>query len=98
MNGHGPFLRCLPQSEKQQLQRRLFVGKSATGFDDLAERAVQRLHAVGRVNRSPEGAPRFVDPERYAGASSSIPRRVQPREAGGVGLVARQMANGASEV
>jgi len=39
MNRHGPLLGRLPQREKQQLQRRLFVGESAADFDDLAQNA-----------------------------------------------------------
>jgi hypothetical protein len=37
MDRHGPLLRGLPKREKQQLQRRVFVGESTPGFDDLAQ-------------------------------------------------------------
>jgi len=51
MNRHRPLLGRLPQLEKQQLQRGFFVGESAASFDDLAQRPIQRFHAVGGVDR-----------------------------------------------
>jgi len=50
MDRHRPPLRSLAQRQKQQLQRRFFVRKSATGFDDFAQRPVQRFHTVGGVD------------------------------------------------
>jgi hypothetical protein len=41
MDGHGPFLRRLPQREKQQLQCRLFLGKAAAALARLGS-AVSR--------------------------------------------------------
>jgi hypothetical protein len=66
MNGHGLLFRCRPQSEKRQLQRRVFIGKPAAGFDDLAQRAIQRLDAVGSVDR-PANVGRVVEKRRDPG-------------------------------
>jgi hypothetical protein len=50
MDGHGPLLGREPERQKQQLQRRFFVGESTARLDDLAQRPVQRFDAVGRVD------------------------------------------------
>ena len=49
--------RCSPPAhagildrEIEQLQRRIVVGEAASGFDDLAQRSVQRLDRVGGVD------------------------------------------------
>ena len=49
MHRHGPLFGRLPDRQKQQFQR--CVGKSSPRFDDLAQRAMQCLHAVGGIDR-----------------------------------------------
>ena len=48
MNRHGPLLGRLPQRQKQQLHRCLFVGESATDFDDLPKKAQAYLRFIER--------------------------------------------------
>src|SRR5258706_5125889 len=43
---HGPFFRCVPQGQVQQLERRLVVRKRASHLDDFPQRHVQRLNRV----------------------------------------------------
>src|SRR2546429_8755009 len=55
-HGSGPLDASPPpqagilDGEIKQLQRRVIVGKTATGLDDLAQAAVQRLDCVGGVD------------------------------------------------
>ena len=38
------------KGEIEQLQGRFVIGESAAGFNDLAQRTMERLHRVGRVD------------------------------------------------
>ena len=85
MNRHGPLLGCLLQRQKQQFHGGFFVGKSATDFDDLAQRPVQRFHAVSGVDGAPNVRrvmekrrdPRPVPPPHLAHTGISFPTTVR---------------------
>ena len=53
MHRHGPFLRDVAQRQVEQFEDRLIVGKRAARFRHFAQRHVQRLNRVGRVDHLP---------------------------------------------
>ena len=53
MHRRGPFLRDVAQRKVEQFEDHLVIRKRAASFRHFAERHVQRLNRVGRVNHLP---------------------------------------------
>ena len=51
-DGFGPFFSGILQSQIEQLGGGFLRGKEASGFDDLAQGAVERLDGIGGVDDS----------------------------------------------
>src|SRR5438034_7109429 len=61
--------------EVQELQRRIVVGKAAAGLDDLAQRAMQRLDCVGRVDHLADAGGKGARMDLCAGVRETCTER-----------------------